>query len=71
MKKICTCQNEVTITIGARGVIKKFLRDQFYLEEEHIRDQFYLKEEADRFLIILILEFVHYIFQKFVLKAPN
>ena len=53
MKKICTCQNEVTITIGARGVIKKFLRDQFYLEEEHIRDQFYLKEEADRFLIIL------------------
>ena len=60
MKKICTCQNEVTITISARGVIKKFLRDQIYLEEE-----------ADRFLIILILEFVHYILQKFVFKAPN
>ena len=58
--KISTWQSRVTMAIGARGVSKKFLWDQFYL-----------KEEADRFLIIWKLRFLHSNFLKFVLKEPK
>jgi hypothetical protein len=58
--KISTCQNRVAIAIGPRGVSKKFIWEQFYLEEE-----------AHRFLIFGNLRFIHSTFFKFVSQEPK